>query len=116
MTIDLMKYLINKYDGSCEGRKYGVSNQVVGRYICVTEIDNYVINFLKNINASIVAISKNQMVVKIKDETYKVIVIKENCKGRRFYKAYLDNRLSDEIIEQLILPYMSFYCKEVKIF
>ena len=56
------------------------------------------------------------MVVKIKDETYKVIVIKENCKGRRFYKAYLDNRLSDEIIEQLILPYMSFYCKEVKIF
>ena len=116
MTVDLMKYLINKYDGTLEGRKYGVSNQVVGRYIYVTKIDDYVINFLKNIDASIVVRSKNQMVVKIKDETYKVIVVTENSKGRRFYKAYLDNRLTDDIVEQLILPCMSLYCKEVKIF
>ena len=35
MTIDLMKYLINKYDGSREGKRYSGGNQIVSNILWI---------------------------------------------------------------------------------
>ena len=113
MTIDLMKYLINKYDGSREGQRYSGGNQIVSNIIWISEYDEYVENFLNNICAKMII---NKRLVKIGGENYRIIRAKDNARGFRTYRGYIDGRIEDEVVERIIMPSMSLYCKEVKIF
>lgn len=118
MRSELKKYLINKYDGSLEGQDYPCGNQVVGKYIWVSKIDDYVLSFLNNIKADVIQTYQNKPYkVKINNELYQIVIAdRENNKGKRTYKGYIDGRIEDEIIEFKVLPSMTLYCKEVKVF
>ena len=112
MTVDLMKYLINKYDGSKDREHPSLRT-----YVFVKDFDEKIDKFLANINAKTITKTKNHWVIEINEELYRVVVVNGyNLLGRRVHKAYIDDRLEDEIITNLILPCMSYYCEEVKIF
>ena len=113
MRYELKKYLIEKYDGSKDRE-----HPSLGTYVFVKDFDEKIDKFLVNINAkTIIKTTKNHWVVEINEELYRIIIV-NNCNllGRRVHKAYIDDRLEDEIITDLILPCMSYYCKEVKVF
>ena len=113
MTTDLIKYLINKYDGSREGKRYSGGNQIVSNIIWISEYDEYVENFLNHMCAKMII---NKRLVKICGENYRIVKAKDNARGFRTYRGYIDRRIEDEVIETIIMPSMSLYCKEVKIF
>ena len=113
MSPDLIKFLINKYDGTLEGKRYGCSNQIVTNIIWIYEYDEYVENFLRNMCAEMII---NKKLVKIRGEEYRIIKAKDNARGFRTYKGYIDKRIEDESMQVIVMPTMSLYCKEVKIF
>ena len=113
MTTNLIKYLVDKYDGTLEGKRYGGGNQVVSNIIWISEYDEYVENFLNHMCAKMIV---NKRLVKMCGENYRIIKAKDNARGFRTYQGYIDRRIEDEIIERTILPSMSLYCKEVKVF
>ena len=58
----------------------------------------------------------NKRLVKIGGENYRIVRAKDNARGFRTYRGYIDGRIEDEVVERIIMPSMSLYCKEVKIF
>lgn len=119
MRDELKRYLIERYDGTIEPKlERACGNQILGNIVWVSCIDDYVINFLKNIKAEIVRLSRSgPSIIKINNENYQVVVAdRENNRGRRTRKAYVDRRIPDDIMEFKVLPSMSLYCKEVKVF
>ena len=112
MRTELKQFLINKYDGNIP--KYQGN---LGFHIWVKEIDDYVINFLNNLQAiTVEKYNEKPYKVRIKNNFYTLVVANGNHLGKRTSVCYIDSRIDDETMMTKVFPCLSHYCKEVKVF
>ena len=115
MTQECKNWILKHYN-SQKGQAYPCSNQSVNKIIFCKEIDEHIYNFLIGKNFIPTKIMKNQLEGFICPEKWFVVKIHDGQQGRRAYKAKIDERISDDVVQQIIMPMMDLYCCEVETF
>ena len=109
------QYFINYFNLQI-GQSYPCSNQYV---ICgiITNTQKQAINYMnKYPQYQLICKSYNQLVWKnsITNERWQWVPIASNIRGYRFYKIKISSNITKEDFYGKILPYCSFYCKNME--
>ena len=110
-----MKYIEDYYSGQ-DGLKYPCSNQVVRNIIFVYSFDDYVKTYMLKNKFQLVR-TPNSNLGLYKDHEgnlWEMIKANPSCKGKRCYRAIIDQRIDEKVIEQVIMPMLYNYCCGVK--
>lgn len=111
MTRELEDWILHYYKDK-EGKKTPCGNQIVTNILWIKTWDDKIKKFLGT-SASRTEYGKY---VYIDNECYRIIVASDYARGYRSYKAIIDRRINDELMQTVVLPSMELYCKYAEIF
>ena len=111
MTRELEDWILQHYNNR-EGKKTSGGNQVVTNILWIKAWDDEIKDFLGTESSR----TEYGRFVYIDNECYRIIVASDGARGFRSYKAVIDRRISDDLMQTIVLPSMDLYCKYAEIF
>ena len=105
---------LSEYFSKQEGQNYPCSNQNVCNGFFTPRRELWE-NFIEKNKENIIWIRKESVCFKNGEYWYYYRNINDfTCRGKRFYRIKIDINFDKKNIDEKILPYCGFYCKELE--